>query len=237
MPPLLQVRHLGRRDYLPVWEAMRRFTATRTPHTPDELWLLEHPPVFTLGQAGKAEHLLDPGPIPVIHCDRGGQVTYHGPGQLVAYLLLDLRRLSLGPRGLVYEVEAGLLDLLASYGLEGQRRPGAPGVYVAGAKVAALGFRIRRGCSYHGLSLNVAMDLGPFQRIHPCGYAGLPVTDLARLGVPRPALELERVAADLSRRLAARWNYVTMEAAPELPASLPDMVDSRTGPHTETSSP
>lgn len=173
---------------------MQAFTAARTAQTPDELWLVEHPPVFTLGRAGKPEHLLAPGDIPVVHSDRGGQVTYHGPGQLVVYTLLDVRRLGLGPRELVRRIEQGIIDYLASLGIDGQRRAGAPGVYCGGAKIAALGLRIRAHGSYHGLALNVDMDLEPFARINPCGYAGLAVTDLRRQGL---AVGLGQVAADL----------------------------------------
>jgi len=162
---------------------MQVFTERRNPLTPDEVWLLQHPPVYTLGLGGKPEHILDAGAIPVIKCDRGGQVTYHGPGQLVVYLLLDLKRLNLGVKSLVKQTEQALIDLLADYGIEAQRRTGAPGVYVGEAKIAALGFRIRRGGCYHGLALNVDMDLAPFRRINPCGYAGLEVTRLKDWGV------------------------------------------------------
>jgi len=160
---------------------MRDFTDSRTAETADELWLVEHPAVFTQGQAGRPEHLLDAGPIPVVQSDRGGQVTYHGPGQLVAYPLLDLRRLDLGVRALVSAIEQTLITLLATLEITAELRPGAPGVYVAGAKIASLGLRVRRGCSFHGLALNVNMDLSPFERINPCGYAGLAMTDIERL--------------------------------------------------------
>jgi lipoyl(octanoyl) transferase len=175
----LQVSDLGRRPYDAVWQAMRAFTDERDAETQDQLWLVEHPPVFTQGQAGKPEHLLLPGDIPVVQTDRGGQVTYHGPGQLVAYPLLDLRRLGMGVRDLVTALEETLVGLLASYGVEAYPRPDAPGVYIAGDKVASLGLRVRRGCSFHGLALNVAMDLEPFRRINPCGYQGLQMTQLA----------------------------------------------------------
>ncbi|MFQ5486812.1 MAG: lipoyl(octanoyl) transferase LipB [Gammaproteobacteria bacterium] len=211
MPQTLIVRHLGRRDYGPVWQAMQGFTAQRGAATPDELWLLEHPPVYTLGLGGREEHVLAPGPIPVLRCDRGGQVTYHGPGQLVAYLLLDLRRRTLGIRQLVHDTEAALMHLLTTYGIAGRRRQGAPGVYVGEAKLAALGFRVHRGCCYHGLSLNIAMDLEPFQRINPCGYAGLTITQLSDLGGPT---DTDQVANDLTRQLAQDWEYVTMAADP-----------------------
>ena len=162
---------------------MQRFTDTRDEHTGDELWLLEHPPVYTLGRNGKDEHLLDPGDIPVIRTDRGGQVTYHGPGQLIAYCLLDIRRRRLGVQSLVRILEQAVIDLLAAYNVSGTRRDRAPGVYVDGRKIAALGLRVRRGCSFHGLALNVDMDLSPFARINPCGYEGLEVTQLRDLGI------------------------------------------------------
>ena len=200
LPRLLVRRLPGLQDYQATWESMRRFTDVRDPDTPDELWLLEHPPVFTLGQAGRREHLRDPGEIPVIQVDRGGQVTYHGPGQLVAYLLLDLRRAGLGAKRLVQILERAVVELLARHGICADLRPGAPGVYVAGAKIAALGLRVRRGCSYHGLSLNVAMDLEPFRRIDPCGYAGLEVVRLADLC---PGTELDAIAQELATILMA----------------------------------
>lgn len=158
---------------------MQAFTARRTPDTPDELWLCEHPPVFTQGLAGRPEHLLRDIGIPVVKIDRGGQITYHGPGQLVCYLLLDLKRRGLTVKGLVNRIEQAVIDLLAAYGVAAERRAGAPGVYVGGAKIAALGLKVTRGCSYHGLALNVAMDLAPFSAINPCGYAGMAVTQLA----------------------------------------------------------
>lgn len=176
-------RALGRVAYEPTWRAMQAFNAARAPQTPDQLWLLEHPPVYTLGLAGRREHVLDPGEIPVVTTDRGGQVTYHGPGQAVAYLMLDLRRRGLGVRELVRRIEAGVIALLDGYGIEGVRREGMPGVYVGAAKVSAIGLRIARGASYHGVALNVDMDLGPFSRIDPCGYPGLAATQLADLGV------------------------------------------------------
>lgn len=182
----LAVRRLGTVDYLTAWQAMQSFTDTRTPGTADELWLLEHPPVFTLGRNGKYEHLLDPGAIPVIAVDRGGQVTYHGPGQLVAYTLIDLRRLRLGIQSLVRLLEQAVIDLLAECNIGAERRAGAPGVYVDGRKIAALGLRVRRGCCYHGLSLNVDPDLAPFSLINPCGIRDLEVTCLADLGVELP---------------------------------------------------
>ncbi|MFM7118839.1 MAG: lipoyl(octanoyl) transferase LipB [Gammaproteobacteria bacterium] len=178
------VRDLGRTDYRAVFEAMRAFTDARDADTPDEFWLTEHDPVFTQGQAGKAEHLLAPGAIPVVQTDRGGQVTYHGPGQLVGYLLFDVRRLGIGVRDLVTGIERAVQRVLVAYGIDGRTRPDAPGVYVDGAKIAALGLRVRRGCSYHGLSLNVDMDLEPFGRINPCGLFGMEVTSIAALTGP-----------------------------------------------------
>ncbi len=174
---------MGCTDYRPTWDAMRRFTDARESDTPDELWLTEHPPVFTQGLNGRAEHLLAPGDIPVVQIDRGGQVTYHGPGQLVLYCMLDLARLGLGVKGLVGAIQKSVIELLAEYAVEAKTRAGAPGVYVDGAKIAALGLRVRKGCCYHGLSLNIDMDLEPFARINPCGYRGLAVTQLADLGV------------------------------------------------------
>lgn len=178
------VRDLGRQAYEPVWRAMQRFTDERNDETPDEIWIVEHDPVFTLGQAGKPEHVLMPGDIPVLHVDRGGQVTYHGPGQIVAYPLLDLKRLKIGVREYVQRIEQAIIDTLAEWNIHAERRDGAPGVYVAGAKVAALGIRVRRGCTFHGLAFNVAMDLEPFRRINPCGYEGLQVTSVLDLGGP-----------------------------------------------------
>jgi lipoyl(octanoyl) transferase len=174
--PQLVVRELGLVDYQSTFTAMRQLTDSRDADSPDELWLLQHPPVFTQGQAGKAEHVLAPGDIPVIQVDRGGQVTYHGPGQWVLYLMVDLRRQDLGVRALVTLLESSVMQLLQEYAIVAAAQPQAPGVYVAGEKIASLGLRVRRGCSYHGLALNVDMDLEPFQRINPCGYEGLKVT-------------------------------------------------------------
>lgn len=192
----------GLQDYRSTWEAMRAFNEARTAQTADELWLLEHEPVFTLGQAGRPEHILDAGRIPVVHSDRGGQVTYHGPGQLVAYLLLDLRRRGIGVKGLVTLLERSVIGLLAQHGIEADTRPEAPGVYVRGAKIASLGLRVRGGCCYHGLALNVAMDLRPFERINPCGYAGLRITQLSDL-IPGATLEAAQgwVIEELAPRL------------------------------------
>lgn len=177
------IKHLGRVDYEPAWRAMQAFTAMRDETTPDELWVLEHSPVFTLGQAGKREHLLQPTDIPVVAIDRGGQITYHGPGQVVIYVLVDLKRRGYGVKDLVYRMEQAVIDLLASAGIQAERRAGAPGVYVAGEKIAALGLRIKQGCSYHGLALNVDMDLSPFSFINPCGYPGMAVTQTRNLGM------------------------------------------------------
>lgn len=198
----LLVKRLGLVDYVETWEAMKAFTASRSPATADEIWLLEHTPVYTYGVAGRAEHLptADYG-IPVIKVDRGGQVTYHGPGQLVAYALVDLRRRGLSVRDLVRALEQAVLDLLSEFGIDGDRREAAPGVYVRGAKVAALGLRIRHGASYHGLSLNVDMDLAPFRAIDPCGYPGLEITQLRDLGIAEP---VERIAELLASKLAQR---------------------------------
>jgi lipoyl(octanoyl) transferase len=176
-------RALGRVAYEPTWRAMQAFNAARTPATPDELWLCEHPAVYTLGLAGRREHVLSPGSIPVVATDRGGQVTYHGPGQAMAYVMLDLRRQGLGVRELVRRLEQSVIDLLGGYRIEGERRAGMPGVYVRGAKLAAIGLRIARGSSYHGLAVNVDADLEPFSRIDPCGYPGLGCTRLCDLGV------------------------------------------------------
>ena len=196
-------RELGLVDYEPTLQAMKSLTDTRTPADPDQLWLLQHPRVFTQGQAGKAEHVLAPGDIPVIQVDRGGQVTYHGPGQWVLYLMIDLRRRAWGVRDLVNMIEGSIVQLLSEYGIEAAARPEAPGVYVGGAKIAALGLRVRRGCSYHGLSLNVDMDLEPFQRINPCGYQGLQVTSLAAL-LPDARVDMDAVGQRLLAIVAAR---------------------------------
>jgi len=180
----LLVKRLGRVEYEPTWQAMQAFTATRQPETPDELWIVEHPPVYTLGQAGKPEHVLQDVGIPIVKIDRGGQVTYHGPGQVVIYLLLDLARLKIKVRELVTAIEQAVIDFLAAYAITAERRDGAPGVYVGDAKIAALGLKIKNGCSYHGLSLNVDMDLSPFTAINPCGYAGLKVIQTTDLNMP-----------------------------------------------------
>jgi len=206
----LGFRELGQVDYQPTWHAMQRFTDTRGVDTPDEIWLLEHSPVFTQGQAGKAEHVLFPGDIPVVQVDRGGQVTYHGPGQLVAYLLLDVRRSGIGVRELVSRIERSLIDLLASYGVSACAKPDAPGVYVDGAKIASLGLRIRNGRSFHGLALNVEMDLQPFQRINPCGYAGMAMTQLADQ-VAGP-IDISEVSARLREQLVKHLDYAQQQS-------------------------
>jgi lipoyl(octanoyl) transferase len=188
-PPLI-IRNLGQRDYVPVWREMQAFTAARTPDTTDELWVVEHPAVFTLGLNGKAEHLLNPGDIQVIQVDRGGQVTYHGPGQLVVYTLLDIQRRQLGVKELVRYLEQAIITLLADCGIQAEGREDAPGVYVAGAKIAALGLRVKKGRTYHGLALNIDMELSPFSQINPCGYAGMTVTQTRDLGITAGLPEL-----------------------------------------------
>jgi len=208
--PLI-VRELGRAEYEPTWRAMSEFTDRRDGDTRDELWLLEHPPVFTLGQAGRREHVLAPGEIPVLQVDRGGQVTYHGPGQLVAYPLLDLRRRGIGIRQLVNGLEQAVIEQLAGYGIEAARRDKAPGVYVDGRKIAALGLRVRRGCTFHGLAFNVNMNLEPFRRINPCGYEGLETTTVADLGGPE---SVERVGRDLVASICRVLRYSVGDSAP-----------------------
>ena len=204
---------LGRQAYEPVWRAMQRFTDARDQDTLDELWLVEHEPVFTLGQAGKPEHVLAAGDIPVIHVDRGGQVTYHGPGQIVVYPLLDLKRRKVGVREYVHRIEQALIDTLGEWNIQAERRDGAPGVYVADAKVAALGIRVRRGCTFHGLAFNIGMDLEPFHRINPCGYQGLQVTSMGDLGGPSG---MEAVKPVLLAQLARQFG-LALQAEPGLP--------------------
>jgi lipoyl(octanoyl) transferase len=205
----MRIRPFAAADYAPTLQAMREFTAARDDATPDEIWLVEHPPVFTQGLAGKPEHVLTPGEIPVISTERGGQVTYHGPGQVVAYTLIDLARRRIGVRDLVCRLEAAAIETCAGQGVTAVRKPGAPGLYVAGpagepgSKIASLGLKVSRGCSYHGIALNVAMDLEPFERINPCGYAGLQVTDLARARGDRPAPDPSGVARRFGDALAA----------------------------------
>jgi lipoyl(octanoyl) transferase len=209
------VRDLGRHAYEPVWRGMQRFTDARHADTADEIWLVEHDPVFTLGQAGKPEHVLMPGDIPVLKVDRGGQVTYHGPGQIVAYPLLDLKRLKVGVRDYVCRIEQAVIDTLEHWNIHAERRDGAPGVYVNGAKVAALGIRVRRGCTFHGLAFNIDMDLSPYHRINPCGYAGLQVTSMLDLGGPS---SLDAVKPVLLEALAAQFG-LQLQTAPR-----PDLV-------------
>ena len=200
----VKVRQLGEVDYQDSWQKMQDFTDTRQPDTVDELWFLQHPPVYTLGKNGKPEHVLNSADIPVINSDRGGQVTYHGPGQIVVYTLLDLKRLNLGVRQLVTVLEQSIIDVLAAYGVDSNARSDAPGVYVNDAKIAALGLRVRRGCSFHGLALNVDMDLEPFSRINPCGYEGLEVTQLKNLLAD---VDIKNVSADLQQTLLKNLNY------------------------------
>ena len=207
------VRELGRQTYEPVWRAMQRFTDERDAGTADEIWMVEHEPVFTLGQAGKPEHVLMPGEIPVIHVDRGGQVTYHGPGQIVVYPLLDLKRLKIGVRDYVCKIEQAIIDTLAEWNIEGARKDGAPGVYVNGAKIASLGIRVRRGRTFHGLAFNIAGEsTAAFARINPCGYAGLQVVALSDLGGPSSLDAVKPVLlAELARRFGLAWRH---DAAP-----------------------
>ena len=205
----LTVRHWGQASYEDVWHAMQDFTNQRGPDTQDELWLVEHPPVFTQGQAGKPEHIINLGDIPLVKSDRGGQVTYHGPGQLIVYLLLDVRRKKLGVRYLVTSMEVSIVELLAGYDIQAYAKPDAPGVYVKNDlsiehKIASLGLRVRRGCSFHGLALNVNMDLSPFLRINPCGYAGLPMTMTAPLGGPQT---IDQAQSQLIPKLAEQLGY------------------------------
>ncbi|GAA0709717.1 lipoyl(octanoyl) transferase [Dyella sp. SG562] len=210
----LKIRRLGRQPYEATWKAMSAFTDQRGPDTPDELWVLEHDPVFTLGQAGKMEHVLAPGEIPVVPVDRGGQVTYHGPGQIVAYPLIDLRRAGVGVREMVCKIEQAIIDTLERWNIGAARLDGAPGVYVAGAKVAALGLRVRRGCSFHGLAFNVNMDLEPFHRINPCGYKGLQVTQVLDLGGPSRLAEVEDA---LVEEFCRQFDFTAESAAPVIP--------------------
>ena len=205
LAPATVIRTLGRTDYVTTWEAMKAFTAARNQDTPDEIWLTEHPPVYTLGLAGRPEHLLRAGRVPLVKVDRGGQITYHGPGQLVAYVLIDLRRAHRGIRTLVRDIENAVIEFLALHGVKAWGKNEAPGVYVqrdgVEAKIAALGLKVSNGCTYHGLSLNVAMDLTPFTDINPCGYAGLAVTELAAFGVQR---SVDEVGAELAPILVRR---------------------------------
>ncbi|WP_348236330.1 lipoyl(octanoyl) transferase LipB [Vibrio parahaemolyticus] len=211
----LVVKRLGRQDYEPVWRAMHEFTDQRTEETPDEVWLVEHNPVFTQGQAGKAEHLINTGDIPVVQSDRGGQVTYHGPGQLVAYFLINLRRKKLGVRDLVTTIENLVINTLKAYNIDSAARPDAPGVYVDGKKICSLGLRIRKGCSFHGLALNVNMDLTPFLRINPCGYAGMEMVQVSQFNGPS---DIETVEKQLIEELVTLLDYERVEFSTEAPS-------------------
>lgn len=213
----MTIRHLGLADYMPVWEAMQAFTNHRDQAVADEIWLLQHSPVFTQGQAGKAEHILAPDDIPVVQVDRGGQVTYHGPGQLVAYLLIDLKRRKLGVRDLITTIESALVNVLAHYQILASPRPDAPGVYVegsqpgvAGAKIAQLGLRVRRGCSFHGLSLNIDMDMEPFLRINPCGHIGMEVTSI-QLQRPAAPPSMDEVSTVLIEHFMTDFEYTARQ--------------------------
>ena len=217
--PQLLVRQLGRRPYQPVWDAMKAFTDGRTSDTPDEFWVVEHDPVYTQGQAGKAEHLLAPGDIPVVQSDRGGQVTYHAPGQLVLYVLVDVRRSKLSVRELVTCLETAIIKTLAKSDIEAYAKPDAPGVYVKNelgmeAKLASLGLRIRKGCSFHGLALNINMDMTPFLRINPCGYAGMAMTQTSALGGPQSVAEAQAI---LVAELASLIGYQSISHVDEAP--------------------
>ncbi|MBS9838091.1 lipoyl(octanoyl) transferase LipB [Vibrio alginolyticus] len=211
----LVVKRLGRQDYEPVWKAMHEFTDQRTEETRDEVWLVEHNPVFTQGQAGKAEHLINTGDIPVVQSDRGGQVTYHGPGQLVVYFLINLRRKKLGVRDLVTTIENLVINTLKAYNIDSAARPDAPGVYVAGKKICSLGLRIRKGCSFHGLALNVNMDLTPFLRINPCGYEGMEMVQVSQFGGPD---NVEAVEKQLIEELVTLLDYEQVEFSTEAPS-------------------
>jgi lipoyl(octanoyl) transferase len=208
MPKSLIVRYLGLQDYLPVWQKMHHFTDNRGDTTQDEVWIVEHKPVFTQGQAGKPEHLLNTGEIPVVQSDRGGQVTYHGPGQLVVYFLINLRRKSLGVRELVTDIENIVINTLRAYSIDSAARPDAPGVYVDGKKICSLGLRIRKGCSFHGLALNINMDLSPFLRINPCGYQGMEMVQVSQLGGPE---DVATVAQQLVNELVTILDYKHVE--------------------------
>lgn len=209
----LRVRHLGLQPYESVWQSMQQFTDDRDKNTEDEIWLVQHPRVFTLGKAGKQEHLLNTADIPVIKVDRGGQVTYHAPGQLVAYILLDLNRLNIGVRKLVTNLEQAVIDTLSEYGIMAESRHDAPGVYVKGRKIAALGLRVRRGCCFHGLALNVDMDLEPFARINPCGYEGLEITQISNLV---DDVNIDVLSQQLLSRLKQQLKYSELVDSVEL---------------------
>lgn len=221
MSTTLMIRQLGQQPYEPVWRAMQTFTEQRTADTADELWLLTHPPVYTLGRAGKQQHLLQANEIPLLRIDRGGQITYHGPGQLIVYLLLDLKRLGLGIRPLVQQIEQAIIDMLAQHHIEAESRREAPGVYVGERKIAALGLRVRRGCCYHGLSLNCDMDLSPFAAINPCGYPGLQLTQLRDLGVPSAAPgNMALITPELLTHLTSQLHYDIISYSDSTPALL-----------------
>lgn len=205
-PSNLIIRPLRHQAYLATWQAMQNFTNHRTEDTPDEIWFIEHPPVYTLGQAGKREHILDPKNIPIIPVDRGGQVTYHGPGQLMVYTLLDLRRLKMGIRTLVSALEQSVINYLADYGITASAKRQAPGVYVGDAKICSIGLRVRRGCSYHGFAFNIAMDLSPFSGINPCGFVNLAITQLCEQGGPN---NLASVIPKLTKHLFVNLRYTS----------------------------
>ncbi|MDB2387371.1 lipoyl(octanoyl) transferase LipB [Shewanella sp.] len=215
LAPTLHIRHLGRQDYASVWHAMQHYTDNRDEHSQDEIWVVEHTPVFTQGQAGKSEHILNPGDIPVIQVDRGGQVTYHGPGQLVIYPLIDIKRLKIGVRQLVTHIEQSIINMLTRYNIAAYAKADAPGVYVEERKIASLGLRIRKGCSFHGLALNVDMDMSPFQRINPCGYAGMEMIQCKPLDGPQSVEEAgEQLVETLSQELGLT-NLVHHQGLPE----------------------
>lgn len=216
------IRELEHMTYVPVWKRMQEFTDNRDDTTTDEIWLVEHDPVFTQGQAGKAEHLLFPGEIPVVQVDRGGQVTYHGPGQQVAYFMIDLRRKNMGPRDLVSGIENAIVDMLALYGIEAYPRSDAPGVYTDDQKICSLGLRIRKGKSFHGLALNVNMDLEPFSRINPCGYQGMQMTQIVEKGGPD---NLQRVKPDLIDQLCDKLGYTKRLEMTGLPESISESIE------------
>jgi len=216
----LRLRRLGIADYERVWHEMQDFTDNRDESSGDELWLVQHPPVFTQGQAGKAEHVLAPGEIPVIQVDRGGQVTYHGPGQIVAYPLVDIRRKGITVREFVRRIEESIIGVLAQYSVKGERIDGAPGIYVAGDKIASLGLRVRRGCTFHGLAFNIDMDLEPFQRINPCGYEGLQVTQLSALATASLEEVEDRLISSLARQLG--YSEIREAVAQQVQAIEPD---------------
>ncbi|EGU44823.1 lipoate-protein ligase B [Vibrio ichthyoenteri ATCC 700023] len=214
MQQTLIVKHLGKQDYEPIWRAMHAFTDQRDEETLDEVWFVEHNPVFTQGQAGKTEHLLNTGDIPVVQSDRGGQVTYHGPGQMVVYFLINIRRKKFGVRDLVTHIENLVINTLKAYNIDSAARPDAPGVYVDNKKICSLGLRIRKGCSFHGLALNVNMDMSPFLRINPCGYAGMEMVQVSQLGGPD---DVNIVAEQLLKELATLLDYQQLQVSTAVP--------------------